>query len=316
MNRILITGVTGFVGRSLVAYFQDKDGIQLFAHSRNAESARAAFSNFRVEIVPEIYADLLNKYKIDTVIHLAGIAHDLSGNFTVRDYLLGNVENTKRIYGQFALSNASTFIFLSSIKAVTDHADQLIDETFIPNPKTPYGESKYLAEQYLNKNPATGKRVVILRPCMIHGPRNKGNLNLLYKLVKKRIPYPLAAFNNQRSFLSIGNLCFAIEKIIQNPSCSGTFIIADDEAISTTELVILIGVACGKSPKMLKIPRLLIRALATAGSLIHLPFNRSTLGKLTESMAVSNRKLLLTLNTEFPVSTREGLTLTIKSLNG
>jgi nucleoside-diphosphate-sugar epimerase len=316
MNRILITGATGFVGRGLVKYFHETDDFQLFAHSRNAEKAREAFSNFRVEIVPEIHADILNKYKIDTVIHLAGIAHDLSGNFTERDYLQGNVENTKQVYDHFVHSAASTFIYMSSIKAVADSTDKLIDETFKPEPKTPYGKSKLLAEQYLNEHPVPLKRLVILRPCMIHGPGNKGNLNLLYNLINKGIPYPLVAFNNQRSFLSIGNLCFAIDKIIQNPSCTGTFNIADDEAISTAELVMLIGVACGKRPKMLKIPRPFIRALATVGSLLHLPFNRSTLVKLTESMAVTNRKLLLTLNTEFPDSTKEGLTLTIKSLNG
>jgi nucleoside-diphosphate-sugar epimerase len=134
--------------------------------------------------------------------------------------------------------------------------------------------------------------------------------------VKKGIPYPLAAFHNKRSFLSIDNLCFAIEKIIQNPACTGTFLIADDESISTMQLVELIGVACGKRPKMLKIPRPIVRTIAALGSLLHLPFNRSTLDKLTESMAVTNRRLLLTLNAQFPISTREGLTLTIKSLNG
>ncbi|MDZ7605067.1 MAG: NAD-dependent epimerase/dehydratase family protein [Cyclobacteriaceae bacterium] len=316
MNRILITGVTGFVGRSLVSYFHEKEGLRLFAHSRNAQKAREAFSDFKVEIVPEIHAELLNNYKIDTVIHLAGIAHDLSGNFKEQDYVEGNVENTKRIYDQFAQSEASTFIFMSSIKAVTDHTDDLIDEAFAPEPKTPYGKSKLWAEQYLNEHPANGKRVVILRPCMIHGPGNKGNLNLLYQFVKKGIPYPLAAFDNRRSFLSIGNLCFAVEKIIQTPGCRGTFHIADDEAISTTELVKIIGKCTGKSPKMVKIPVALIKSIATVGSALHLPFNKATLGKLTESMAVSNRRLLLTLNTEFPIPTREGLMLTIKSLNG
>jgi len=316
MNRILITGVTGFVGRSLVEYFHDKDGVQLFAHSRNAEKAREAFSDFRIEIVPDIHADLLNKYKIDTIIHLAGIAHDLSGKFTDKDYLEVNVENTKLLYAQYAQSTAMTFIFMSSIKAATDHSDELVDEFFIPDPKTPYGKSKLLAEQYLNEHTIEGKRVVILRPCMIHGPGNKGNLNLLYKFVKKGIPYPLAAFNNLRSFLSIGNLCFALEKIIQTPACEGTFHIADDEPISTLELVSLIGEESGKRAKMLKIPRPIVQSVAAVGSALHLPFNLATLGKLTESMAVSNRKLLLTLNTEFPVSTREGLILTIKSLNG
>ena len=82
----------------------------------------------------------------------------------------------------------------------------ILTEDTIPNPKTHYGISKLQAENYiLDQKLPEGKRVYILRPCMIHGPGNKGNLNLLYTLVKKGFPWPLGAFENQRSFLSIDN---------------------------------------------------------------------------------------------------------------
>ncbi len=316
MSRILITGATGFVGRSLVEYFHNKEDIHLFAHSRNAEKARETFRDYSIEIVPEIHAGVLSKHSIDTVIHLAGIAHDLSGKFMEKDYMEANVENTRYLYDQFARSTATTFIFMSSIKAVTDHADGIIDETFGSNPKTPYGKSKHLAEQYLYEHPVVGKRVIILRPCMIHGPGNKGNLNLLYKFVKKGIPYPLTAYDNRRSFLSVGNLCFAIEKIIQIPACAGTFHIADDEALSTKDLVKLIGQTIEKPARMLRIPKRMLTLMAGLGSVFHLPINSEVLGKLTENMVVSNQKLLLTLAVKLPVSAKEGLIMTIKSLHG
>src|SRR5690606_27975560 len=109
-------------------------------------------------------------------------------------------------------------------------------------PLTPYGKSKLEAELYLlaQKLPER-KRLFIIRPCMIHGPGNKGNLNLLYKVVEKGIPWPLAAFHNERSFLSIDNLSFLIEKMLMHTDlASGVYNFADDDALSTNSLVKLI----------------------------------------------------------------------------
>src|SRR5690606_1547157 len=118
---------------------------------------------------------------------------------------------------QFLKRDAEVFIYMSSVKAAADTVDGILTEEKQPNPKTPYGQSKRKAEEYLlNATLPEGKRVYILRPCMIHGPGNKGNLNLLYKFVQKGIPYPLAAFENRRSFLSIDNLNFVILQLLQN----------------------------------------------------------------------------------------------------
>ena len=85
-----------------------------------------------------------------------------------------------------------------------------------------------------------GKQVYIMRPCMIHGPGNKGNLNLLYGVVKKGIPWPLGAFENRRSFTSVGNLCYVIDGLLTKSVPSGIYHMGDDEALSTNELIAVI----------------------------------------------------------------------------
>tara|TARA_R110002124_G_scaffold189476_1_gene356790 strand:+ start:24911 stop:25294 length:384 start_codon:yes stop_codon:yes gene_type:complete len=123
-----------------------------------------------------------------------------------------------------------------------------LTEKTIPNPKTHYGIAKHQAEEYiLSKKLPEGKRLYILRPCLIHGSGNKGNLNLLYKLVDKGLPWPLGAFDNKRSFLSIENLCFVIKELLGNTTIpSGAYQVADDKSLSTNELIQLLGVSLGK----------------------------------------------------------------------
>jgi len=98
------------------------------------------------------------------------------------------------------------------------------------------------------------KRVYIMRPCMIHGPGNKGNLNLLYGVVSKGIPWPLGAFENRRSFTSIGNLQEVIKGLLTKDAPSGIYHMGDDEALSTNELIEVICSALGKKAHIWNIP--------------------------------------------------------------
>ncbi|MDP4679990.1 MAG: nucleoside-diphosphate-sugar epimerase, partial [Cyclobacteriaceae bacterium] len=102
-----------------------------------------------------------------------------------------------------------------------------------------------MTEEYIQSQPLPqGKSYYILRPCMIHGPGNKGNLNLLYKLISNGIPYPLAAFENKRSFLSVENLCFVIRELLERDDIpSGIYNVSDDEVLSSNTLIKLIAKA-------------------------------------------------------------------------
>jgi nucleoside-diphosphate-sugar epimerase len=206
---------------------------------------------------------------------------------------------------------------LSSVKAVADEVSGELIEQHHPNPVTHYGKSKLLAEQYIfSKEIPEGKRVYVLRPCMIHGPGNKGNLNLLYKLVSKNIPWPLGAFENKRSFCSIDNLMFIFKELIEREDIpSGIYNVADDEPLSTNELIRLIAQSQNRSPNLWNISKKFIQGVAAMGDKLRLLLNTERLHKLTSSYVVSNAKINAAIGKPLPVSSREGLLKTFKSFN-
>lgn len=290
---IFITGASGFVGTNLISYFKNK--VQIKKYVRD--------SNFLIT------------QKI--VIHLAGKAHDLKNILNKDEYYEVNTELTKKIFDSFLISNSSIFIMLSSVKAVADNAQKDLSENVIPNPKTHYGKSKLLAEKYiLSKKIPKNKKVYILRPCMIHGPNNKGNLNLLYNFVSRKIPWPLGSFENKRSFCSIDNLIFIISEIIQREDIpSGIYNVADDDPLSTNELVKLIAKSKNIKLRIINISKTFIILLTKIGDYFHLPLNSERLQKLTQSFVVNNNKIKNILGKELPYSSKQGLLKTLKSFN-
>lgn len=314
MKNVLITGVTGFIGQSLVKYFKDNEQLQMYGHSRDIGKIANLFGGTSLKPLNQISIETINENQIETIVHLAGIAHDIAGKQGDDVYFDVNYQLTCDLYKLFCDSKAESFVFVSSIKAAVNHSENTIDENTLVNPSGVYGHSKRKAEEYIESLPQE-KQVYILRPCMVHGPGNKGNLNLLYKLVRFGIPYPLGSYQNRRSFLSIENFCFVIDAIVGEKLEPGLYHLADDEAISTTDLVKLIARGLEKKTLILNIPKSLIHVIATIGSWLNAPFNQGTLAKLTESMRVSNQKILANLGKNLPVSTREGLMKTISSFH-
>ena len=293
MENIYITGATGFVGKNIVDYF--KSNYQFTIFNKNESIL--------------IYSDI--------VVHLAGKAHDLKNVSDASEYYTVNTELTKKIFDSFLLSDAKVFITLSSVKAAADTLESELTENYLPNPITHYGKSKLLAEQYiLSKSIPEGKRVYILRPCMIHGPGNKGNLNLLYKIVNKGFPWPLGAFENKRSFCSIDNLCFIINELINKETIpSGVYNVADDEPVATIDLIKLMAESQGKAYYIWNLPKSIIKTLSKMGDFLKLPLNSERLNKLTETYIVSNNKIKTAINKPLPLSAKEGLMKTLNSFN-
>lgn len=298
MIKVIVTGATGFVGKNLIPYL-NKLEIKASAISRSNLMTNISVDNN------------------DAIVHLAGKAHDLKKTSNPNEYYHVNFELTKKLYDSFLKSEAKKFIFISSVKAAADRADGILTEDELPKPITDYGKSKLMAEQYIQSQqlPAD-KSYYILRPCMIHGPGNKGNLNLLYKFVQKSIPYPLASFENKRSFLSVENLCFVIANLLKKNIPSGVYNVADDEALSTNQVVSILAKSLSKKPKLWTIPQSPIRILAKIGDIIKLPLNTETLDKLTENYIVSNKKIKKAIDLPLPITTKEGLLLTAKSFKG
>ncbi len=313
---ILITGIHGFIGSNFIRALRDKhalygldiifpfgDGVIQTFSWRDIEP-----TSFPFQTLPQF----------DAIIHLAGKAHDTKNQSAAQEYFDINTGLTQKIFDFFLESSAKKFIFFSSVKAVADSVvGDVLTEDVIPTPVGPYGESKIQAEEYIKGYfifSNTDKQVYILRPCMIHGPGNKGNLNLLYNVVRKGIPWPLGDFENRRSFTSIDNLCYVIERLLTTDVPSGIYHMGDDEALSTNELIAIMCEAMEKQPHIWKLNRRMMEGCAGVGSLLHLPLNTERLRKLTENYVVSNAKIKLALGIDkMPVTAREGLMKTIRS---
>jgi len=324
---ILITGIHGFVGSNLVQALQGHHalyGLDIVSPAKPG--------------IVETFAwdDLQRLPTFSTIIHLAGKAHDTKNTASAKSYFDINLGLTQKIFDYFLQSDAEKFIFFSSVKAVADTVQgDYLTEVAIPDPQTPYGQSKLAAEQFISQayttflntqsptakdqRPKTNsqrptakdqqpKTIFLLRPAMIHGPGNKGNLNLLYSIVKKGIPWPLGSYENRRSMLSIDNLSFIIQQLIERDIPSGTYNLADDDTVSTNDIIRLMAQSMQRKARILNIPKAIINPLARTGDLLHLPLNSERLKKLTESYEVSNQKIKNALGiNQLPTNAREGL---------
>ena len=282
--KFLITGAYGFVGTNLCKYLAEK------GHECLALDIPAAKRD-DVPYVSFYTWDELDKLPVvDAVVHLAGKAHDLQKVASEQSYFDINVGLTEKI---FAAAKTTRFIYFSSSKADANG--------------NAYGRSKLAAEQFLNG------RAIVLRPAMIHGPGNKGNLNLLWGIARRGLPWPLAAFENKRSFTSIANICAAVEALCERGE-NGIYPIADDEMISTNRLIELIAETCGKRAKLWRVPKGVMRMVAKLGDVLHLPLNTERIVKLTEDSFVNNSHLKSQLGwNRMPIRAEEGLRRTLRS---
>ncbi len=308
---ILITGINGFVGSNLTAELSKRHKLYgLDIHKVDKE-----------EIVTTYGWDELGKVSgVDAVVHLAGKAHDTDNKSEAQSYFDINTGLTQKVFDWFLTSEAKAFVFFSSVKAAADMVPgDVLTEDVVPAPVGPYGESKIKAEEYIlskrEKYEQLGKRVYIVRPCMIHGPGNKGNLNLLYGVISKGIPWPLGAFDNRRSFFSVDNIVYVVEQLCARDDIkSGIYHVGDDEALSTNELIKLIGESMGKKSHIWHLPKGLMNGIATVGGWLRLPLNKFRLQKLTENYVVSNRKIKDALGIDsMPTSAKDGLIKTFES---
>jgi nucleoside-diphosphate-sugar epimerase len=344
-KKILITGAYGFVGTNLIkGISNDYQVLALDLQSTSPPTPSPALPSVAgegKELFAKFYSwqelDSISWDEIDTIIHLAGKAHNTQNLADEKEYFDINVGLTQKIAERFYNSTAKKLIYFSSVKAVADSFPEgWLTEEAEPAPKTAYGRSKLEAEKALTewlssrrkpgspgKSAEVGdpglrrddKLVFILRPCMIHGPGNKGNLNQLVGFVKSGLPWPLGAFENQRSFTSIDNLVYVIKQLIDKDIEPGIYQMADDETLSTHELIRMIASTMKKKSRIWNLSSGMIRGAARIGDSLRLPLNSERLQKLTESYRVANQKLKTALGIDrMPTTAAEGMMHTLRSL--
>ena len=312
--RILISGIHGFVGSNLVRALRGEHeiyGVDIVAPEKEGVCRTFGWDELEAGGIPEV----------DAIIHLAGLAHDTKEQEASELYYQVNRDLTVRMFDYFrAHPGIRKFLFFSSVKAAAERVEGVLTEEVAATPQGPYGVSKRAAEIYILNALAVspeefrGRGVYVLRPCMIHGPGNKGNLNLLYKVVSWGMPWPLGAFENRRTFTSVENVCFVVEGLLKGEVDSGIYNVGDDEALSTNELIEEICASLGKRAHIWKLPKGMMEGVARFSGWIGLPLDPERLRKLTENYVASNGKIQAALGVErMPVGAKEGLQETLRS---
>ncbi len=256
-SRILITGVSGFVGERVADCIDDD------VYSVTGVSRAALEKSYPVLEIPS-FSDLpaLDTLfdDISVVVHAAARVHVMSD--TESDPLTAfrdvNVKGTLNFARQAAAVGVKRFIFISSIK-VNGEQTALGQPFFshdVPSPEDFYGISKHEAEQGLRDLAAeTGMEVVVIRPPLVYGPGVKGNFASMIKLVGKGLPLPLGAVDNKRSLVALDNLVDLIITCIDHPGAANeTFLVSDGEDLSTTELLRGVAEAMGKPSRLIPVP--------------------------------------------------------------
>ena len=298
--KIVLFGSSGFIGNNLVASLAKDMLVQEVSLREYSWKENIDANN-------------------DVFINLIGKAHDHKGIATREDFYYANVKIAQEIFEVFKHSKAKLFIHVSSLAALEEFSseDKSLSELDNVNPTSFYGKSKRFAEEWLlSQELPKSKKLIILRPPMVHGPGDKGNLGLLYKFITKGLPYPLASFDNKRSFISTTNFNFYIEKTIENYDVleNGIYHICDNESLSTNDIISIIKNVENLKSGNIKIPKKLIYFIASVGDYISIPLNSKRLKKMTGNLILSNKKINEALNiSKLPLSAEEGLIKTIES---
>ena len=282
-KRVLVTGASGFVGRPLT--------IGLLRAGYTVRAATRSTTSFpepvEVAIVPDFRAAIDWKpilQGVNSVIHLAGLAHADTHSTTLNDYEQINWKTTLYLARAAKDVNIDHFIFISSVRAQSGpSAPHILRERDYPTPTDHYGHTKLAAELAVG---FTGLPFTILRPVAIYGPHPKGNVRKLLQIAKLPLPLPFASFHNRRSLLSVDNLISAILFVLNNKMTIGeTFLVADPVPLTLAEIFAMLRKVQGRRPGLVHISPTIIRLA------LYLLGQKKLWERISEDLVVDTRKL-------------------------
>jgi len=318
LPKVLVTGATGFIGCHLCAELS-VSGFSVRAIYRGVAPEKGGVEWYRVPGVgPETdWAGALEG--VEVVVHLAAVAHRIGiSDEQLRDaYLEVNVEGTRYLAREIARhSSVRRLVFISSIGArISAEMERHESE---------YGRSKWLAEQAVAEEmrhaPADW---CVLRPCLVYGAGNPGNMARLIRLLNSGLPLPLGAIRNARSLLYVGNLTSAIRCCLGHPAAAHEiFDVSDGQALSTPELVRQLAAALGRPSRLINVPVVMLNRLGRLGDWIKsvtgksVALDSSSISKLCNSLTVDHAKLHELTGWVPPYSVDQGLELSFGSGGG
>lgn len=270
MKRILITGINSYLGKCFKSYIEGFEGYSTISISlRSGAWREESFEG------------------IDTVYHVAGLAHSDNGRISAdkaQKYYEINTDLTLELAKKAKREGVGQFIFMSSAIVYGDSAPigarRVIDARTVCSPANCYGDSKVQAEAGLRRLESDSFKVVILRPPMIYGPGCKGNYPILSLFAQKLPFFPYV--DNQRSMLFVGNLMAFVKLMIDNDE-AGTFFPQNAQYSNTSELVRMIAKAHGRKIRLIKGLTWLLKLVGAFTPLVDKAF-----GSLSYSMEMSD----------------------------
>lgn len=297
-QKVLVTGASGFVGQAVCQHLTDS-GLAVVKALRSG-----AHEHPEARIIGEIngqtdWSQAL--VGIDSVVHLAARVHvmnDVSAD-PLSEFRKVNVAGTVNLARQAAQAGARRLVFVSSIKVNGEKTEERhFTEMDKPAPQDPYGISKFEAEQELQEVARqTGLEVVILRPPLMYGPQVKANFFQLMKAVYRGWPLPLGSIQNRRSLLYVNTFADAIKVSLLHPKAQGkTYLVSDEESVSTSELVSKLGYHLHRAPRLLNIP---VSWMKLGGKFSG---KSAAVERLTSSLVVDSNKIRQELNWTSPYS--------------
>lgn len=304
---ILITGIRGTIGSFLAQKLSTEHTVYGLDHITDSiMGVEQVFTCTEFSAIPEV----------DVVVHLAGRSSDTMDMEKSLEYIENNVGLTQCVYEWFRKSNAKQFYYFSSIKVLGDRSDNaLLTEELEPHPFGPLGESKYLAEKFIQEHWTADKKAYIMRTALLHG---KGlffnqNAKLLLRSVLKGRPYIFGSFECKRSLTSLDNLAAVLTQMMRQDVSSGIYHLTDDDAITSSEFYRLMGKALNKNVRVWKLGKKVFWLVALVMELTNGRFNRFEYRRLSLNFVASNAKLKKALGMEsMPFKLRESLIQSIR----
>ena len=298
MSLIVLTGTTGYIGQNLTKYLNSK--------SKKNKSISLRFQNWH-KMMP---------LETETIIHLAAINLNPQDSAFDEEYFRVNTELTSKLFRYFLNSNAKTFIFLSTTELIDKHTTDVTENSKV-NPTNPFLQSKLDAEQFvLKQDLPEGKRAIILRVAPVYGRETKSTLHDTFSFCK-RFPWFFGVFDTKQSFCNIDNLTEIIAQISENTGVpSGIYNVADNEPISSIQLVNWIAAVFDKKAKIIKVPKGILNLFAKIGDMLNWEFNSNKLFELSHSRIVNGNKIKAALDkNKMPVETEIAVLKTIEYYN-